>query len=120
MLYGSSESGIGLKGCYVDIDLFVPSDANINPAQALVCAHDGIVQMSFIYDSVKTDWGAKWPVIYFVHRTTLLLCVLGLNGSDACKTSQLIRNYVQFDRRVYILCTLFRYWAKVGRLFFLC
>ncbi|XP_033736916.1 terminal uridylyltransferase 7-like isoform X2 [Pecten maximus] len=113
VLYGSSQTGIAVKGCDVNMDLLVKGD--LGQAQALTKAFKVMKELED-YRDVKSDFSAKIPCIYFSDHTGCLSCQLTITGSLAPQTSTLLCIYADIDPRVRKLGIVFRYFAKICKI----
>ena len=97
-MFGSSLSGLGLRGCPVDLDLEPPP--GLLPGQALLAAAR-VVRQSGLYTAVAEDFTSKMPAIHFAAEG--LACRLSCGNGAAVETGLLLRDYLALDGRTRCL-----------------
>jgi DNA polymerase sigma len=103
-MFGSSLSGLGLRGCPVDLDLEPPPGRL--PGQALLAA----ARQSGLYTAVAEDFTSKMPAIHFAAEG--LACQLSCGNGAAVETGLLLRDYLALDGRARCLGTALRLWGR--------
>ncbi|XP_028405404.1 speckle targeted PIP5K1A-regulated poly(A) polymerase-like [Dendronephthya gigantea] len=128
--FGSTTTGLGLKGADIDLCLLVEHEALnrvLDHDDSLPSSSDFLSEvLEFVVNilrrfaagcqnvvGVKT---AKCPVVKFVHRDSGLSCDLSINNRLALRNTELIKSYVALDDRIRPLAITLKNWGAAKRL----
>ncbi|XP_076383175.1 poly(A) RNA polymerase, mitochondrial [Megalopta genalis] len=118
--YGSTQMGLGFKGCDLDIymDIGEPINESINAStgismQKIFKEVKGVMyRMNLIFSNITPIAKAKIPIIKFCYVKTNISCDISFKNSFGIYKSKLMKYCISLDVRLRPLIMLIKYWAR--------
>ena len=122
-LYGSTINGFGLKDSDINLDI-VPihpptettdkSGKNVESVAIVLSKISNIIKRKTqLFSNVRNEYNLKVPKIRFNDRRFNFEIEISITVNKSYRSSKLLQQYCQIDRRVGILGTAFREWARI-------
>eukprot|EP00170_Pyropia_yezoensis_P006253 contig_25425_g6272 len=118
-MFGSSGSGLGLRGSDMDLCISVPASAARHPQSGSLLSRAGIIRR-LAYTLRRGQMGAveerlhaRVPIVTFLHPRSRVSVDLCVNSSPLVRyNTELLATYAGLDKRVPPLARLVKAWAR--------
>ncbi|RZF46791.1 hypothetical protein LSTR_LSTR012014 [Laodelphax striatellus] len=112
-VFGSSQTGLRMKGSDTDIFMDCPSG---QPQRDFVEKYGSLMLKSKYFRDVVIIATARVPIVTFIHVETGLLCDVTFLHKLGLKNTEMLKFLLSLDPRIRDLALIVKYWAKVHEL----
>ena len=109
-LFGSTFSGLGMKGC--DIDVYVETNIkNFSESEAVQRMANRLKTFQSSFENVVDIPNARVPIVKFSHIQTSLRCDISFKNQLSVLNTQFIKSCMDYDPRIRPITMCIRFWA---------